>query len=237
MNRRRVMLTLAFLAVLALPGSTLAGTSLVNGSFEKDISVGQFVTLPAGSTAIDGWTVDAGSVDWIGTYWTSFDGLKSVDLNGLAPGHLSQLLATTPGNDYVIDFRMAGNSSCGAAVKTLDVHAGGDGSGSFSFDSTGMTRTSMGWDARSFAFTASTTNTLLTFSSTTAGSCGPALDNVSLTEVLPPAPDPPPDATKDDCKKDGWRSTRDGNGNGFRNQGDCVSYFASKGTNAGSGAP
>jgi len=34
---------------------------------------------------------------------------------------------------------------------------------------------------------------------------------------------------KDACKKDGWKAQFDANGNGFKNQGDCVSYVASGG--------
>ncbi len=226
--------SIALASALALSGTALAAASLANGSFEGDVSIGRFVTLSTGSTAITGWTVDTGSVDWIGTYWVSFDGLRSVDLNGNEPGSLSQHLATTPGYDYTVDFRMAGNSTCGTAIKTLDVSAGADGSGSFSFDTTGMSNSSMGWAAKSFSFTASTADTLLTLSSTTAGSCGPALDLVTLTETAPPPPTgPPPAATKDDCKKDGWRSMNDADGRSFRNQGDCVSWFASEGRKPG----
>jgi hypothetical protein len=31
-------------------------------------------------------------------------------------------------------------------------------------------------------------------------------------------------AAKDDCKNDGWKTLTDGNGDAFRNQGQCVSY-------------
>ncbi|HYC79789.1 MAG TPA: hypothetical protein VEC17_02075 [Candidatus Binatia bacterium] len=39
---------------------------------------------------------------------------------------------------------------------------------------------------------------------------------------------------KELCKNGGWRLLVDDNGNGFKNQGDCVSYFASGGKNKGS---
>jgi hypothetical protein len=69
---------------------------------------------------------------------------------------------------------------------------------------------------------------VLTFTSTTAGAFGPALDNVVVTEVVP---------TKNDCKDGGWVSMIDNQGNSFKNQGDCVSYFATGGKNLGSVAP
>ena len=61
-----------------------------------------------------------------------------------------------------------------------------------------------------------------------AGPYGPALDNVVVTETVP---------TKDDCKHGGWRTMIDGAGNHFKNQGDCVSYFATKGKNPGALPP
>ena len=41
-------------------------------------------------------------------------------------------------------------------------------------------------------------------------------------------------ATKTDCMNDGWKTMTDRLGNGFKNQGDCVSYFATDGKNLGS---
>ena len=42
---------------------------------------------------------------------------------------------------------------------------------------------------------------------------------------------------KDQCKKGGWETLVDSEGNSFKNQGDCVSYVATKGKNLGSIAP
>jgi hypothetical protein len=41
--------------------------------------------------------------------------------------------------------------------------------------------------------------------------------------------------TKNDCKKGGWQSLVDENGNFFKNQGDCVSYVATGGKNPAAG--
>ena len=43
--------------------------------------------------------------------------------------------------------------------------------------------------------------------------------------------------TKSDCKDGGWQTMIDSAGNHFKNQGDCVSYFATKGKNLGAVAP
>jgi hypothetical protein len=46
-------------------------------------------------------------------------------------------------------------------------------------------------------------------------------------------PNPPP--SKDACKKDGWMAFTDDEGRPFKNQGDCVSYFATGGKNKAAG--
>lgn len=153
-------------------------------------------------------------------------------MNGLAPGSVIQELSTTPGNTYVVSFYLAGNPTCGSAAKTLAVSASGTPASSYSFSTSGMTRTSMGWSHQTYSFTGTTTSTALTFASTTSGTCGPALDMVTISETVPPAP-----ATADDCKKNGWQTMRDSAGTPFSNQGDCVSYYATDGKNQAAGNP
>jgi hypothetical protein len=70
----------------------------------------------------------------------------------------------------------------------------------------------------------------------TGGTAAPAtngngllFDNLSLTSGAIPANVP---TTKDQCKKDGWKTFTDPS---FKNQGDCVSYVATKGKNQPSG--
>lgn len=56
-------------------------------------------------------------------------------------------------------------------------------------------------------------------------------DDVQLTsEVLATPP-----STRDACKKGGWVSFTDDEGTPFRNQGDCVSYVVTAGTNKANG--
>jgi len=44
-----------------------------------------------------------------------------------------------------------------------------------------------------------------------------------------------PVPTKDDCKNNGWHTMTDANGKTFKNQGDCVSYFATNFRNPANG--
>jgi choice-of-anchor C domain-containing protein len=220
-------------AAIALSGATLAALSgPTNGSFEDagtyvDNGSG-FQQLDTPNTSIDGWSVDAGSVDWIGTYWAAQDGSMSIDMSGAEAGTLSQTFATTIGNTYTVSFYLSGNPAGPPTVKTLDVSATGGTLTSYTYDVTGNNLTTMNWTQKTYSFLATSASTTLSFISTTAGVFGPALDNVVITETIP---------TKDDCKQGGWPTMIDVEGNSFKNQGDCVSYFATKGKNLGALPP
>jgi choice-of-anchor C domain-containing protein len=180
-------------AAIAFGATTSAhAVSINNGSFESGVAFSDpFITLNAtDSTSITGWTVSAGSIDYIGSYWQPADGSRSLDMNGLSTGAISQLLTgLTVGHQYQISFDLAGNTDAGPAVKTLSV-AASVSSNSFTFDTTGHSRPAMGWVLESFFFTATNSNELLTFASlVTAGGTeqnpaafGPALDNVSILD-------------------------------------------------------
>jgi choice-of-anchor C domain-containing protein len=231
--KRRSGLGVVFggLAVLALAGATLAFTGATNGSFETGTYVDSgsgFEQLNAGNPSIDGWTVDSGSVDWIGTYWKAQDGTMSIDMSGADAGAISQTFPTTIGNSYTVSFYLAGNPAGPPTVKTLDVSATGGTVNHYTFDSTTSTLANMNWTVESYSFFATTTSTTLSFASTTPGAFGPALDNVVVTEAVP---------TKSDCKQGGWQAMVDTAGNQFKNQGDCVSFFATGGKNLGALPP
>ncbi|MEA2545642.1 MAG: hypothetical protein QOI09_915 [Chloroflexota bacterium] len=209
----------------------MAFGGLTNGSFESGSyldSGSGFEELNAGDTSITGWTVDAGSVDWIGSYWLAQDGSMSIDMSGTDAGAISQTFATTIGNTYTVSFYLSGNPAGPPTVKTLDVSATGGTVGQYTFDSTSSTLANMAWAAESYSFLATTTSTTLSFVSTTPGPFGPALDNVVVTETVP---------AKSDCKQGGWQTMIDTAGNQFKNQGDCVSFFATGGKNPGALPP
>jgi choice-of-anchor C domain-containing protein len=232
-KRSSLGVALGVIAAMALAGVTFAFSGLTNGSFEDGTYTdnGGFEELSAvDSTTIAGWTVSAGSVDWIGSYWQAQEGSMSLDLNGTSAGTVTQTFDTTVGNTYDVSFYLAGNPDGLPAVKTLEVSATGGTPSSYSFDTTGFSRDSMGWTVQEYSFVATSTSTTLSFTSTVEGAFGPALDNVAVTETAPPTP---PTPTADDCKDGGWQTITDGSGNHFKNQGDCVSYFATGGRNLG----
>ncbi len=166
--------TLIATPVLAAP--------FTNGSFETGPSPGAFTTLSAGNTSISGWTVLGSSIDYIGSYWQAQDGNRSIDLNGNAIGGLEQTFDTNAGWIYTVGFWIAGNPDGRPTVKALTATANAT-TFSTTFDVTGHSLGSMGWEFRSFQFIAGGTSTTLSFVSTIGDPCcyGPALDNVTVT--------------------------------------------------------
>lgn len=174
---------------------------IANPSFEDFSGVciagpGGFGNSGTAPGSIDGWTVEVNQVHYICGWQESQDGGNSIDMNGTANAGaiLKQDIDTEVGRNYQVKFWMAGTSNladkdeavdasadtCGGPlVKGLDVTAAGTTEG-FTFDTTGTSRNSMGWEEKTFAFTATGVTATLEFESTTASHCGAAVDNVML---------------------------------------------------------
>jgi choice-of-anchor C domain-containing protein len=164
-----------------------------NGSFELGLAAPGQLDAP-NSTAIAGWTVQSGSIDYYGNAWVAADGERSLDMNGSAPGTLSQQVSGfMVGQTYRLTFLMAGNPYFIPplpAVKRLRASVG-SASQEYSFDATGHSDSNLGWSLRTLDFAASNSTLTLEFTSLTEGAGGPALDNVSITVLI----NPPPPAT------------------------------------------
>jgi len=240
MKRRSLIGTAtAIVASIVLASSALAA-GFTNGSLEGTLTPSypgyDFQRLASGATTIPGWTVTSGDVDWIGTYWQAQQGTKSIDLDGAANGAISQIFDTISGKTYFVSFYLSGNPADGPAIKTLTVNATGGATTTYSYDTsvTGNTLADMKWAAAGYSFTASGATATLTFTSTTTPvGWGPALDNVVVTQVA---------TSGAQCKNGGWATGLFLDSNNapltFKNQGDCVSYFATSGqTPIGAPAP
>ena len=179
----------------AAPGSSSGGgsgggsggttTAWQNGSFEGGPNPGSsWLTLAAGATSINGWTVVAGSVDYMGTAWPASAGTRSIDLSGASAGTLAQTFTTTAGTSYTVAFDFAGNPGYGAGtgVKRMRVSVNNTAvtGQDYSFDTTGKTLSNLGWTTQTFTFTASAASTTLTFTSQDNSAYGPVIDNVRL---------------------------------------------------------
>ncbi len=226
--------------LLAVTATTTFAAVGSNGGFELGTVAGTYVTVNAGdSTTITDWSVATGTVDYINSYWQPSEGSRNVDLNGVTAGTITQNLTTVIGAKYDVTFDLSGNPDSTSdtnhpywspSLKTVAVGATGTSSQSFSFDTAveGNTLANMMWKPKAYSFVATATTTTLSFASQISGAFGPAVDNIVITETLP-AP------TGNQCKNGGWKTMNDGLGHKFKNQGDCVSFFATQGKNVGAG--
>jgi choice-of-anchor C domain-containing protein len=237
-KRRSLFATLAAMtASLALAGTMLAASPFTNGSFENGtytdngnppLYIG-FQTLGAGASNLTGWDIGGAGVDWISTYWNAEAGSYSLDMNSTAAGSISQTFDTVAGATYFVGFWLSGNPACGAGTKTLTVAATGGASTPYPYPvTTNLTPSDLPFQItyvdKGYTFTASGPSTTLTFTGDSSGPCGPVLDNVSVTPVA---------STGASCKNGGWGTNTyvDSTGNTltFKNQGACVSHFATSG--------
>lgn len=165
---------------------------VVNESFENGTSppaFGSFTTLYTGNTSITGWEVTGHSVDWINGYWNAYDGTKSIDLAGLGNGGVLQKnIPTQAGYKYQLQFAMAGNPDNGPQTKTMLVQVDGLPVQEFSFNTSGHSRSAMGWTVYTLDFVAGGSSEILSFSNkpNVEGYLpywGAALDAVTVEEL------------------------------------------------------
>lgn len=187
----------AILATAAFAGNAHAANLIGNGSFESGLAnLGSFTTLSSGdSTSIANWTVSAGTIDYIGSYWAASDGVRSLDLAGCCavPGAISQTFATVAGNIYQVSFDLWANPDGNAPYPRL-AYANTGGVDILFSSPGGGSNAAPAWVTKTFTFTASGPMTTLTFKGDAASSTGSAgvaygaaLDNVSVTAVPEPA--------------------------------------------------
>lgn len=234
MRKTSIGAAISLVASLALASSVLAAGPFTNGSFEQGSFSGTgYETLSASSnaTAMDGWTVTAGSVDWVNNGflgWQSQDGSYSVDMNGSpgpdgTVGTISQTFDTTMNVTYVVQFWVSNNTTCDhASTYSMTASAGGS---SETVDVASSYDVLQGeWFAADpLLFAAKSDTATITFAadSSNTSNCGVVVDNVTITQ-----------ATGAWCKRGGWHSmveTADGLYTPFRNQGACVSSYAKAG--------
>lgn len=176
----------AVIVCLATSNVAQAVNLVTNGSFETPIlSPAKFTNRSTGTT-FGNWTVGSGNIDHIGTYWQAANGVQSLELNGGASGRIFQDLTTQPGKGYKLSFALAGNTDNLPTEKTAQATFGGFTINPVTFNTTGRSRSNMGWQNLTFLIPGSDitgTTTRLEFASLTPGGFGPAIDNVSVEAV------------------------------------------------------
>ena len=182
-------------ALLALVCSAFASAAqFQNGSFEIGTLSGDpcNVSLPVSSTAITGWTVISGNIDYVTpACWPASEGTRSLDLVGTGSiGGIEQTFDTVPGQAYEVIFDLAGNPSplFPPTVKNLTVTVNGTPQ-SYTYNTLDHTPATIGWTPHSFTFVAAGTSSTISFVSDMTGSsfAGATLDNVRVLAIPPGA--------------------------------------------------
>jgi hypothetical protein len=204
-----IRLAIVLALVLSIPLIRLAFAATANfqnGNFASNTqggSTGKKILTAVDSTDITGWSVYSGSVDLVGSaIWTSSSGSYSVDLDGNAPGGISQLFATVAGQTYSLAFDLSGNPQCNGSsssgtggngeTKSVLVNIFDGTSGSvfssqtYTFSTASNTTSNMGWITKTVSFTASSGSAKIALASQDLASsrCGPVVANFHLYTTI-----------------------------------------------------
>jgi|WetSurMetagenome_2_1015567.scaffolds.fasta_scaffold239742_1 hypothetical protein len=198
MNKNGMLLS--FLGLVLLAWMSAAQADIVpNQNFEENNGLtaeqlaAAFVTLQPGSTNITAWVVKDHPIDYVGpNMWKNyFD--RSVHLKNL--GAIQTTLNTVVGAKYTLEFDIDGNWAGGNETKYMQVSATGNlpqvyGTSKPSWWDPANQTTFMNWTDWEYVFTATGTQTLLTFASLETNDFGPALDDPKIIGVTNPVPLP-----------------------------------------------
>ncbi len=187
---RATFLAAMAVAAFAAFSPAQAVTSVPDGNFDAPPGANPFTTYT--NTTMGPWHV-VGSVDLIGDYWQGPPaGGGSVDLAGNYPGGIFQIFPV-PSGAYKISFYMAGNTDGGEVIKSLRAYVTDSAAMltqyDFTFDTTGLSRSDMGWALESFQFTNPSSGPItLLFQDTTGNTpYGAAIGNINISAVPEPA--------------------------------------------------
>lgn len=167
------------------PSNVCVGNIILNGDFE----LGAEGSAGGGGNAT-GWTgvnIDIHSLSYTNP---SQPRKRWVDLNSTFSGLIYQNFSTVIGQVYRVSFNYSANNAFLLGIKTAQVRIQGSAivyDEIYNFDSTGTTYgtyESMGWQTKTFTFTADSTNTQITFTSLSSSAFGPAIDNVCIVPVV-----------------------------------------------------
>jgi hypothetical protein len=162
---------------------TVTASLAKDGGFEtpKKTAAKTTVTAPA---KVGPWTVNGAVIIGRKAGWAPAAGAQSLDLAGVANSGISQTFTLPASGRYIVNFKYAGNPTCGATTKKMLVTTtGADQNANLTetFSTTGHTITSMGWTAGSTTFGGRTGESVtLNFTDQTGTACGMTLDAVAV---------------------------------------------------------
>jgi choice-of-anchor C domain-containing protein len=164
----------------------VAATNLVlDPNFDSPSGGPSYTTYNGGQTFGE-WLVTGASVDLIGGYWQAPVGGGSVDLDGLAPGGVSQNITLSAGT-YLLSFYLSGNPDGGDPTKTVEVGLGGHDQTFTYTTGPSNSETNMDYVLESMRVTVTSGLQTLSFSSLDASTSpyGPVIGGISLDAVVP----------------------------------------------------
>ncbi|WP_163998394.1 DUF642 domain-containing protein [Pyxidicoccus caerfyrddinensis] len=156
-------------------GSTEQGLQLItNSGFEAAPSGSyNYTVLTTGATTLTNWTIGGSIKVMHSTYKTPNSGTKSVDLNGMGAGSISQTIPTVVGGGYTVKFWVANSPGCTGLNRSAKLTYGPS--------TASFTNSLAGWTQRTYVFNATTTSTLIKLESTSTGTtCGIAVDDLTV---------------------------------------------------------
>jgi hypothetical protein len=149
-----------------------------DGGFETPVASSDVQAFFGGT--IGPWSV-SGSVELVTSgYWQPAEGAQSVDLAGTAPGGVTYTFTAPYADSYKVTFKLAGNPDCAPVTKQVGVYWNGALVSSPTFSTTGQTRASMGWKAKSVTVAGLPGSVSLAFVAISTGPCGPVIDKVAV---------------------------------------------------------
>jgi hypothetical protein len=203
------LLALALAATLSATGAQASApvTNLIDviygtgtGSFENGNFVPRgegsdnFQSLSGSATTMIGWTVGGVGVDWLSTTnYGASDGVHAVDLGWYVggAGSVSINLTTVQGATYALSFSAAAVSGNPTYTNTGTVSAGSLTANFAPAFSAENAFASQVFYTQSYQFIANSSNTVLTIAAATPGtSYGPVIDDVRVSFVSAPVPEP-----------------------------------------------
>jgi hypothetical protein len=219
--------SLAAAATLLLPNAGLAATetgsaqgtfSCYNtGDYVQASSSGASYVVPSGGTSISSWSALAGAdtgpvalLVWRPTAPPVYTLIGISPTVALTPNGLNDVVLTEPisvQQGDLLGLRLEGLTECAQL--------------------TGLAADTVGYSFGTFG-TLNAPLQMIIGSSFQLNIA--ATVEVDSTPASPPAP-----TTADQCKHGGWQGLTDSHGKLFKNQGDCVSFVATNGTNLATG--
>lgn len=133
-------------------------------------------------SSLTSWSIPSGTVEIVdNSVLNAASGSKSLELNGVNTGTLSQNVDLDPSWTYSLSFQLSGNPNY-QGLHAIRVSIG-DTSRDFTFAPNGNALNNMKYVLVGFDFYTSSPSPTLTFQSLVSGTLGPMIDNIIISKM------------------------------------------------------